>query len=212
MTSLRQRAMPKAEMSRPLPLGKVERSGFQTEFSASDSECVALARRFDLIAIKALHAHTNARRLRNAAVRGTVHIDGRVQARVVQTCVVSMAPVVSDIDETFNLYYAPADAVQAMMSKDSDPLDIDPLDDAADPEPVFGDVIDLGEAVAQQLSLALNPYPRAAGLAPGMESVVPPESGAGNGSETNPDADTHRPFAGLEGLLQSKRDDGAKKQ
>jgi hypothetical protein len=35
------------------------------------------------------------------------------------------------------------------------PGDIEP------PEPVIGEAIDLGELVAQYLSLAINPYPRA---------------------------------------------------
>jgi hypothetical protein len=46
------------------------------------------------------------------------------------------------------------------------------LDGAAEPiEPLEGEVIDIGEAVAQQLSLALDPFPRSAGALPSSDDL-----------------------------------------
>jgi hypothetical protein len=58
------------------------------------------------------------------------------------------------------------------------------------PEPVGPRGIDLGEAVAQQLALALDPYPRAPGAA------LPEDLRAETGAES--------PFAVLERLKRGK--------
>jgi hypothetical protein len=65
---------------------------------------------------------------------------------------------------------------------------IDPLAD--EPEPLEGDRIDLGEIVAEELALAIDPYPRAPGAelaaaapaAGDTEPVPGPPNGAGNGA------------------------------
>src|SRR3546814_20303410 len=40
------------------------------------------------------------------------------------------------------------------------PIEVD-IEAQDPPEPIFGDAIDVGEAVVQQFALALDPYPRA---------------------------------------------------
>jgi uncharacterized metal-binding protein YceD (DUF177 family) len=79
-----------------------------------------------------------------------------LEARVVQSCVVTLEPVVADVADSFTLYYAeevvpPGHAVDL------------PIEDEDWPEPIEDGRIDVGEAVAQQLALALDPYPRAPG-------------------------------------------------
>jgi hypothetical protein len=63
-------------------------------------------------------------------------------------------------------------------------------DDEEEVEPVVGGVIDVGEAFAEELGLALDPYPRAAGAALDAGALTPHVS---LGSE--PDASM--PFAAL---------------
>ena len=69
----------------------------------------------------------------------------------------TLEPVRGRIDERFSLLYgAGADAGETAIV----------LSGATElVEPLPGNVIDIGEAVAQELSLALDPYPRAPGAA-----------------------------------------------
>ena len=73
-----------------------------------------------------------------------------------QSCVVTLEPVPADIDETFTLFYTDETAPAGHS------VDL-PMEDEAWPEPIVGGAIDIGEAVAQQLAVALDPYPRAPG-------------------------------------------------
>jgi len=80
-------------------------------------------------------------------------LSGRLRADVVQACVVSLEPVASAIEQDFTLLYGPTQPGKSVM--------VDLETDVA--EPFEGDAIDIGEAAAQQLALALDPYPRAPG-------------------------------------------------
>jgi uncharacterized metal-binding protein YceD (DUF177 family) len=81
---------------------------------------------------------------------------GQLRATLAQTCVATGEPVPETIDTPF--------AVQFL--KESDGPQDDEMELSADEcDTVFysGDAIDLGEAVAETLALALEPFPRAAG-------------------------------------------------
>ena len=82
---------------------------------------------------------------------------GGAAGRITQTCVVSLDDFDAPIEEVFQVRFVPA-------GEESD--DIDP--DSDDEIPFEGNQIDLGEATAEQLGLALDPYPR-------MEGVEMPE-------------------------------------
>ena len=75
---------------------------------------------------------------------------GRLTADVVQSCVVTMAPVAGDIDEKIEEVFAPEGYEPGAQEEDDD-----------QPESFDGQEIDVGELAAQLLSLSLDPYPRA---------------------------------------------------
>ena len=126
---------------------------------ASVAERAALAKRFDLIELAALDATLSAR-----GVAGGVRVTGQFRARGAQPCGLTGAPVAFDLDEAVDLRFTAVVAVGADEVELTD-ADLDTL-------PMDGDGIDLGEAVAQSLGLALDPYPRADGAALPAE-VVP---------------------------------------
>ncbi len=68
------------------------------------------------------------------------------------------------------------------------------------PEPLAGNMLDVGEIVAEQLSLAADPYPRRAGA--NLEDVLPKPRGGGR--RAPPDKRRH-PFAGLAALRDKPR-------
>jgi Large ribosomal RNA subunit accumulation protein YceD len=91
--------------------------------------------------------------------RGRVHVTGRVQARIGQTCVVTLDPIENEIDEPIDLIFAPPEQIPVLS---------DLVDEAAEsdteipdpPEPIINGAIDLGRLATDALFLAVDPYPR----------------------------------------------------
>ena len=82
-----------------------------------------------------------------------------------QVCVVSGAPVAAHIAESFAIRFSP----EPIFEPDSDiELEVE------DTDTMFHDgrVIDLGEAVAQTLALAINPFPRSPDAAEILQQAV----------------------------------------
>jgi len=146
-----------AEFSRPVIADTVATSGTVQTIEATAAERSALARRFDLVSLDALTATVRLRRVRGEFVR----ITGALEADVVQTCVVTLEPVPAHVSEEFSALYAP----EHLVPKEEEEIDVTfAADDEDLPEAMVGGRIDIGELVAQHLSLALDPYPRKAGV------------------------------------------------
>ena len=170
----------KPEFSRPIDGEKLGIAAETHEIVATATERAALARRFALLALDRLAA--TLRLVRQEG--GVVRVEGILHARAVQSCVVTLAPVAAEIEETFTQFYA-----RDLMPHGRNEV-MGPFEDEAWPEPMAGGAIDLGEAVAQQLVLALDPYPRAPGAT--LE-----RAGAAGGGEA-----AARPFASLARLMR----------
>ncbi|MBR0796124.1 DUF177 domain-containing protein [Bradyrhizobium jicamae] len=90
---------------------------------------------------------------------GRFHVTGRVQARIGQTCVVTLDPIENDIDEPIDLIFAPPEQIPQMAdlvddAEDSDEETPDP------PEPIVNGFIDIGRLATDALFLGIDPYPR----------------------------------------------------
>ena len=171
------------EFSRLVPADKLGKDEVREDIVASAEERAALARRFGLLALDRVEA-----RLRlNYGGESLIRVAGRFEAEVTQACVVSLEPVHSHLEEAFSMLYtlAPAPAEHDLV--------IDPETEEP-PEPADPEGIDLGEAVAQQLALALDPYPRA----PGAKLAAIAANVAGRGPEKN------NPFADLKTLKRDR--------
>jgi uncharacterized metal-binding protein YceD (DUF177 family) len=142
------------ELSRPLPLGAIGPAGRQLAITATPAECEALSRRCHLLGIAALAAELQLTPEPDGAVRAT----GRFTATVTQACVVTLEPVEQHMALPLAFRLLPPGREEADGPDD--------LDEIACPD----GMADLGEAVAEQFALALDPYPRA----PGAE--LPPEA------------------------------------
>lgn len=121
---------------------------------------------------------------------GGVYVDFRLTGHVEQSCVVTLEPVGTDVDEQVRLHYTPATSEPAEPSV----IDIDDEDDP--PELMVDDRIDIGAAMAEHLALALDPWPRK----PGAE--IPAELGEENDARENP-------FAVLSQLKTEMKDKGS---
>lgn len=172
------------EFSRPVLVDQVSTRGMDMDVEANPAERAALARRFGLQSVDALSA-----RLRLKAMAGGTlfRVWGTLSARVVQTCVVTLEPVPATVEEEFELTYGGEGA-------DDEAGEIElSFDDADPPEPIVAGAIDVGEAVAEHLALALDPFPRKADAA----FDEPAEPPADEPAKPNP-------FAVLERFRQKK--------
>jgi uncharacterized metal-binding protein YceD (DUF177 family) len=176
------------ELSRRISLASVAENGEPFRIDASESERQALARRFELVELPSLHAEGV---LSVTAHGRRARLEGRVRAQVVQSCVVTLDPVPAKIDEAFVRHYSADSAAAASAAADVDFEADDP------PDPIVGGAIDVGEAVAEELGLALDPYPRAPGAVLEQPETEVSQSGEA-GSETGPES----PFAALRGLVK----------
>lgn len=177
------------EFSRPLHADQVGGHETVREIEATAAERAALAERLDLIALDSLTASLRLRRLAD----GLIRVDGRFVAEVVQACVVTLAPVPSRCAESFTVLFG--------EDIESEPVHEIEIDGTAEdePEPIVGGCIDLGEAVVQQLAVALDPYPRAPGAKVPASLAGEAEAG-GEAGKT--------PFAALAKLRPGPRDGG----
>jgi uncharacterized metal-binding protein YceD (DUF177 family) len=165
------------EFSRPVRLGPDPR---EVALEATPAEGAALAKRFGILGVGALSA-----RLRlEPEPGGTVRARGTLTATVEQLCVVTLEPVTQAVE-------APVDL--RILGEGEAPADDDP--DSLDEIESVGGVVDLGEALAEQLSLVLDPYPRA----PGAE--LPPSLRGAEGEDPG-EPGRPNPFAKLAKLRQ----------
>ena len=170
-----------AEFSRPFRIDALGNAPRQVSIGADEAERAALAERFGLEAIHSLAAEAALTRSGDA-----VRASGRVTAAVVQSCVATGEPVEEQVAEDFDIEFRPHPAVESPdeeIELSGSELDVVFYDAAA---------VDLGDAVAETVSLALNPFPRS----PAAEDAL---RAAGVKSEEEAKAEAS-PFAGLAAL------------
>ena len=140
------------EFSRPVRVDTLGSAPRALSIEANDEECAGLADRLDLQAIDRLAAE-----LTIARNGETITAEGTLKAEVTQSCVASGEPVPATIDEPFTILFRP----QRTGSHADEEIELS----EGEMDVVFydGGAVDVGEAVAESLSLALPSYPRAAG-------------------------------------------------
>ncbi len=119
------------------------------------------------------------------------HLRANFDARVVQDCVISLAPVTSELrEEVIRRYLAD------MKEPTAEEMEM-PEDDSAEPLPA---VVDLGAVALEVLELALPRYPRAEGASMDAETAIPPGAAPIR-------AEVTKPFANLRALMERHKDD-----
>jgi uncharacterized metal-binding protein YceD (DUF177 family) len=161
--------MSESELSRTLRVDTLGATPRVVRIDATPEERAALARRFAIVAVERLEADVSVESTGQEPVA-----TGRVTAEVVQSCSITGDPVPGRVEESFVVHFraeAPSPAGEEEIELGDDELDV-----------IFyeGGMIDVGEAVAQTLALALDPYPRAEGAEEALkEAGVKDEAEAG---------------------------------
>jgi uncharacterized metal-binding protein YceD (DUF177 family) len=123
-------------------------AGGPVVIEASPEERAALATRFGLGAVEALRAEVSLEQ-RPRAIRAT----GRLTAAIQQPCAISGEDFPVAIDEAIDLRF-----VDDGQRPATEAAEIEIQADDCDEIGFSGEMFDLGEAVAQTLGLAIDPY------------------------------------------------------
>jgi len=137
------------EFSRTYRIDTLGSAPRQVTIEADEGERVALAARFNLVGIERIGAEAVLTRSGE-----TIRARGTVSASVTQSCVATGEPVAQTVTEEFEIEFRPhpesAGAEEEIELSEGE-MDVVFYDGAA---------VDLGEAVAETVSLALDPFPR----------------------------------------------------
>ena len=134
------------ELSRTIETRQAD--GRRIVVDAAEDERLALARRFDLVRIDRLHATLDLSAMKDGVVDAT----GTLSAQIVQSCAISGEDLSVAVNEPLAFRFVPlrhSGAVDEEIELDAD--ECDEID-------YEGSRIDVGEAVAQSLGLAIDPY------------------------------------------------------
>ncbi|MCP4319559.1 MAG: DUF177 domain-containing protein [Hyphomicrobiales bacterium] len=171
-------------------VGHVSSNPFTVALEADERERAALAAKWGVLKVNSVAAELELTRWKRDGAR----IKGRVQANIEQSCVVTLEPVASSIDERINALLVPEGSKLARIKTDDSGEMVIDAEGPDMPETFVGDSIDLGTVCEEFAVLAIDPYPRKEGAV--LES---PEQA------TDEDANAPSPFAGLESWNKGKR-------
>jgi uncharacterized metal-binding protein YceD (DUF177 family) len=182
----------KSEIERIVDVDRMGPGGTALEISASDSERTALAKRFGFLGLPAFSARVTVDRRPG----DQVVVEGRLRGKIVQACILTLDPVTQELDEAFRIVFKQG------LAEEKDPESGEALVSAQtdSPEPLAGNLLDVGEIVAEQLSLAAEPYPRKHGVK--LEDVLPKPRKDGRQGRHEP---RRHPFADLAALRDKPR-------
>ncbi|WEK46000.1 MAG: DUF177 domain-containing protein [Candidatus Andeanibacterium colombiense] len=145
---------------------------------ADEGERAALAERFGLVSIGLLEAD-----IELIADGAVVDATGTLRAEIVQSCAITGDDLPASIREKLVFRFVPEAEEPAEIDQEIDSSEIDEL-------PYLGTSFDLGEAIAESLALAIDPY----ACGPNADAVRK-EAGLLGEDDTGP-------FAVLKGLVK----------
>jgi uncharacterized metal-binding protein YceD (DUF177 family) len=172
-------------------VAQIPDTGLHRDIEADAVAREAMAELAEVREIRSAHASFDVTLRRD----GRVHVAGQVRALVGQTCVVTLDPMETAIDEAIDLEFAPPEQIPLLSdlvneAEESDEEIPDP------PEPITNGMIDLGRIATDALFLAIDPYPRKPGAVfePKLEATDPED----------------HPFAALKAFKTSEAAEGSR--
>lgn len=139
----------------PVQLAEIPAGGRHLELVPDAETRAAIARSLGLAGLPRVRAEFE---LMPLAADG-VKVSGSVSATVEQTCVVSLVPLVNEVNERIELVLVRPGAMPPPRTT----LDIDVTGESDLPDVLHDGAIDLGEVATEFLTLGIDPYPRKEG-------------------------------------------------
>ena len=179
------RATPEQPWSIPVAIHDVPETGRSFSLKADERTRAAIAELAGLRTLPRLEASFDV----VLHGRDGLHVTGRIAATVGQTCVVTLEPIESEVEENIDLVFAPA-AAPLFIEEDGTQVEVTALEA---PEPLIGGTVDLGVIATEFLILGTDPYPRKPG-------AVFEQAGGKNRAEES----SGGPFAALKALKSAR--------
>lgn len=158
------------EFPHQIPAAKIGREIFKTTFTADERQCALLAKRYGVLSVEGVRGDAELWRETDGM---TIGVRGHFTADVTQACVATLEPVKDHIEEDFEGWFLDESIAKSFKKAKKLRADTeieDPFnpeedeetmmpDERDEPESIVNGQVDVGELVAQYLSLAINPYP-----------------------------------------------------
>ena len=148
-----------AEFNRVIDRASLGEAGETFHYVANDAERASIANWLSLIVLDRLEATVEAIPTDDGGVR----LHAEFEADVVQSCVITLEPLSTRLQEAFEILYVLE--IPRQISARTGESTVDVALDVEEPELLVGNIIDAGAAIAEHLVLALDPYPRKSGAA-----------------------------------------------
>lgn len=178
-----------AGFSRLINVEGLGRDPIKINIQATKEECKSLADDLGIISLSDIEMSGVLRRQQKT---DKIEVSAALKAQAMQACVVTLEPVSQAIDVEFTVYYTfdkedvVSDEVDYVVGMDEEDL----------PELIVNGQIDAIDIVAEQIGLALDPYPR-------KENAGPVKK-AEDAGETTIKQEVHKPFANLRDLMNKR--------
>ena len=175
---------------------KLPPSGEKLTIVASPKELEAMAQATDVESVDELSADLKISRWQ----KNGAQIRGKLSAKITQLCVVTLDPMTVSIEEPVDRkFLSPSSKTRKFTDEIIDgEIVIDPEADDL-PDFVEDGKIDVWSILAEELNLAIDPFPRS----DEAESVM--DEPLTENQEIEADEDTHRPFSDLKSLITEKK-------
>lgn len=182
--------MQASPVSFPVHVARLPKRGMPVVIEANERQRTALAEIHGLISVESFKAEL----IVSGWKRNGVRVEGKVVAKIVQPCVVTLEPVPASIDEPVEGVFLPEDSKLGREGFGQGGEILIEVDGPDSPETFSGDTIDVGALSEEFFGLAIDPYPRKSGAS----TDILPQEGA---SEPEPNELRRK----LGALLEPKR-------
>lgn len=141
-------------------VGHIAANPVHVTLAADADECRRLAAKWDVGAVMAFSAELDIARWKRDGVR----VSGTVRATVEQPCVVTLEPVVQELDEAVNAIFVPEGSKLARLATPGEGEIVIDADGPDLPETFSGDTLDIGAVAAEFAAMGIDHYPRREGV------------------------------------------------
>jgi uncharacterized metal-binding protein YceD (DUF177 family) len=152
-------------------VARLPQNGMPLRLMSNENERLALAKAHDLISVQSFTAELLIKRWRKDGVK----ITGKVAAEITQNCVITLEPLISQIQNEIDGLFVQEGSKLARPPLSADGEIVIDYDGADLPETFSGDAIDVGALAEEFFGLAIDPYPRKPGAA--LEAAPDEEPG-----------------------------------
>lgn len=182
------------EFTRWIDVERLGREPIVFDIVASDEARSNLVQRLGIVDMSSLVASGS---LSRKSRKGMIELNGTLKADVTQSCVISLEPIAQKIEVKFTVCYT--FEKEDIVVEESDY--VASLDEKDLPELILEGRIDVVQAIAEQITLAMDPYPRAEEAE--KTEVAKSLREAEKEAETR-EPEVHKPFANLKELMNKK--------